>query len=291
MPEYKLFRFYDFTVKSGQTYRYRVRLALEDVNHPADPMTQPRPQHLDRSVVARLKEIPVAEKPEDRIYWRRTDWSEPSEALGIARSEQVLAGTVNAPALKSIRVNDKTIYYENPAAEPEANMIVVAYDPTENGDIPGEQKLKRGAVANFKESKDVWMVDPLKGLLKKKDGYTFKSDMLVVDIMGGQKIESAKKGDKLQEPGEVLIMTPTGELIVRNEIEDSQEYFFNKFPDPEPPLGGAYGEQGGSGYSGYPPSGSTRSRGGRAKRGSDDGYGGESAQPRRRPRRRSANGY
>jgi hypothetical protein len=291
LPEYKLFRFFDFTVQPDKTYRYRVRLALEDPNNPYDPRTRPRVPNLDQSVIARLKQLPVPEKPEDRVYWRMTDWSEPSEPLHVGSDDRVIAGATTAPSMKSVKVNDRTVYYENPSQEPEAELIVVEFDRQQAGDIPGElTRVRRGAVANFREN-DAELIDPLKMQLKKVDKHTFKSDYMVVDILGGQRLPSARGAkDKLTVPGEVLFMSPTGELVTHQELEDAEEYFFNKLPPPEPTDRGAYGEEG-DGYYGSGGRGSRARgrRGGYGEGSGGDGY--EDGGRSRRSRRSRRGGY
>jgi hypothetical protein len=41
-------------------------------------------------------------------------------------------------------------------------------------------------------------------------------------MRGGQRL--SKKNDKLTQPGEVLVLSPNGRLLVRSELDDSAEY-------------------------------------------------------------------
>ena len=70
-------------------------------------------------------------------------------------------------------------------------------------------------------------------LRKKKKNHKFRSDMLILDIVGGKDLPKGRKGEKLKSPGEMLVFTSSGQLEVHTEIDDSREYFYNTFPEPE----------------------------------------------------------
>ncbi len=265
--EEKMFRFFDFSVGQGKSYRYRVRLAIEDVNAPQDPTMAPLPQHRDPKVTARLKKQLAQKSGIDRVWWRYSDWSEPSPIVGLGRTERILAGATKAALRGRIKMNNRTVTYPR-GAEPTVEAIVIGYDTEYSGDIPGKETLRRGAVANFRKS-GIEMVDPKIMMLRKKDKHSFRSDMLVLDILGGSDLPNRKGGEKIRTPGEMLVFTSSGQLEVHTEVDDSREFFYNTFPKADPSsLGGGYGS---GGYGGESAGGGGYGSG-RGRRGSSDGY-------------------
>ena len=87
-------RFFDLTVKPGKSYRYRVRVMLEDPNRPHDPKADPDKGILHPTVIERLEQVATDDenylkrtgKPR-RTYYRVTDWSEPSNVVTVAQPE------------------------------------------------------------------------------------------------------------------------------------------------------------------------------------------------------------
>ena len=106
----------------------------------------------------------------------------------------------------------------------------------------------------------------------------FDTDIMIVDIMGGDKLTSTRKNDKteLTAPGEILVMDGSGALSVRHEIDDADRYKANKFEKPQV-FGGSGGEYGGdygsadNPYGGNSGGRNSRRRGNRGAGG--DGYG------------------
>ena len=144
--------------------------------------------------------------------------------------------------------------------------MVIGYEKEHKNDIPsGATKLWRGSVANFSKS-GAELVDPkLMMLRKKQKSHKFQSDMLVVDIMGGQELPKGERKEKLKVPGEVLVLNSAGQLEVHTEIDESREFSLNTFPKPEAGANGGYGDGGyGGGYGegGYGGGGRGRGRGG-----------------------------
>jgi hypothetical protein len=182
----------------------------------------------------------------DRVFWRLADWSEPSPFAALGRTERILAGEVKPATLGRATVNGKPVTFPKVTFEPEVESIVIGFDTEHNGDIPGQVSLHRGSVANWL-AKNVEMVDPKVMMLRKKDKHAFRSDMLVLDIMGGDELPRRKSEEKLRVPGEMLVFNSSGQLEVHSEIEESREYFYNTFPPPDANsgYGSAYGNSDG----------------------------------------------
>ena len=85
--EFLLIRWFDFRVTPGKKYRYRIRVLLEDPNHPQDARFDPPPDSLDETVKARLNVVAEQEaRLSGRIYYVYTDCSEPSEVVSVDAS-------------------------------------------------------------------------------------------------------------------------------------------------------------------------------------------------------------
>jgi hypothetical protein len=113
--------------------------------------------------------------------------------------------------------------------------------------------------------------------------FTFKTDAIVADLVGGEKIPAVERGndEPLTAPGEMLVVDAAGNLHVQDETEDVEGFRRLLLPKEDPQAavdllnpdgsdsgGGAYQDmlRGPGGASGYPsspggPRGSSRSRG------------------------------
>ena len=268
--DHKMFRFFDFTVKPGHSYRYRVRLALEDPNYPMRGKPSPRPQHLSPEVIQRLrKQVP---QDPDR-FWRMAEWSEPSPIASIGRSERIIAGAVQAAPLGRAKIGGQTVTYPKVTNEPEIEAIVIGFEGESKVDIPGKEKLRRGSLANFNKKK-VEHIDPKLGLLRTKKEHAFQSDILVLDVFGGEGYDpdrmphmKGRRGEKLSTPGEVLVFTASGQLEVHREINESRDFYYNDYPEASE-VDGAYG-----GYGGYGEEGEDDDKKRRRRRRNNSGYG------------------
>ena len=253
----KMFRFFDFTVRPGRSYRYRVRLALSDPNYP-DPKTRPpSPKHLSNEVTSRIKDQIASGGKEQ--YWRFADWSTPSPIASVGRSERLLAGTAKAPTPGRLSVNGKQVTYPRGSSGPTIESIVIGFDPENKVDIPGKvDTLKRGSLANFL-GKKVELIDPKLNVLRTKDKHVFRSDILVLDIAGGEELKGRKTDKGLRTPGEMLVFTSGGQLEVHSEMEEASDYRFNDYPedpnarrrdDDDDRRGRGRGNRGGGAYGG-----------------------------------------
>jgi hypothetical protein len=66
--------------------------------------------------------------------------------------------------------------------------------------------------------------------------YDLKTDVLVLDLRGGQDLPTTDKANiDHKAPGEVLLIDSEGNMMVRNELDDLLEYTNNIFKEPEKP--------------------------------------------------------
>ncbi|MFO0895788.1 MAG: hypothetical protein U0836_00035 [Pirellulales bacterium] len=245
---HSLLRHFDFTVKPGRKYVYRVKLIVRDPNHQRTPAELVKP------------------RPKTAKWFRYSPTSEVSPVIAIPPDGDLLAGEVT-----------------NRGGEPTANAMALSYVPSEKAEAAKEVVLTRGMLANFPSQKVKVMKPvepPVATGIATEDGapktvaqvdQSFRTDLLVVDIRGGDKFTSSKgRNSELTEPGELLLLGAGGRLIVRRELDDSPDYKFNKtnletidatYQSEAAPAGsddtgrGGRGGRGGGGPAGYGPAG------------------------------------
>lgn len=213
---FKLFRYFDFTVEPGHTYKYRVMLYLEDANDPQSPERRPKVRNLAKTVIDRI----AAKTPlptGGRQYWLEGPWSEPTPAISVADTRQILAGRVT-PGKKTVLPNGAEV----PRSSDTAAMTVVLWDPALAANVPGSQEVERGTVANFVA--DATIVDPATGQARSLAGYSFRTDGIVLDLRGGTELPGRDRKNRLIAPGEVLLVDGDGQLLLLDEAEDHRMY-------------------------------------------------------------------
>lgn len=237
-----LVRFFDFTVRPGMKYKYRVRLIAHDPNHRPgiDPNT------LDSKALTRIKEATKAKT----VGYIIGDWSEPSPTVGIPLDGDVRLA--EATPANPERFND----------EPTAKLLVQSFGVDDKGNAiqaAKEESFRRGAVANMTNKAEHLVdggraIDPIKT-------YQYHTGITVVDVSGGEKLGKDLQGKELAAPARVLLMDPTGQLYVRNSVDDHTEIELHRAlftEDKRNRRGGEYGPEGPGGprgprggYGGY----------------------------------------
>jgi hypothetical protein len=195
---HKLLRIFDYSVKPGRKYRYRLKLALENPNFGLHPRF--------------LKNPGAPESKESKRFAKQ--WSEPTPVVTVPEGFGVLAGSVEA------------------AREPWAKLLLTAIKP--DGVVAAaEVRVQRGSVANKREK--VEAIDPRDQSSQPMTEVDFKSRMVVVDIFGGKLVSGPRRrtNSPISAPGEVLLLDAGGNLIVHNDLEDLDDYEFRLPPKPE----------------------------------------------------------
>ncbi len=113
--EYKLLRFFDFSAQPGKTYRYRVRLVLNNPNY---------------NIGAQY----LADAQFGKGATRATPWSDPSPEVTIPRGYSLLAGGIR----KATGLTDQM-----------AEVVLRMWDQKEAVDAAKLARVMRGQVANF----------------------------------------------------------------------------------------------------------------------------------------------
>jgi hypothetical protein len=242
--EYRLLRYYDFSVDPAKRYRYRVQLLLEDPNNPRDPAQAPEPGTLEGDVITRIEAKNKAAGR--RVYWRETDWSEETAIVDFPPTRRVLAGEVS-PARYEILGPRAKILRKGPLA----TVMALVWDTGQAVWVPGiVNELNLGSVVDF--SKNVWVVDPLSldGELRRLSAYSFETGFTVADIYGGEMLPSENRKSKLTVPGEVLLVGEDGGVNVRSEFDDADTFsLFHYTSDGEGSSGPSRGPRRGRGDS------------------------------------------
>ena len=227
--EYQLFRFFDFDVEPGNRYRYRVKAVLKNPNY-------------------KLPEQYVLKEELGAKYSIEPDgWSESSDTATVPYDSRLVAGPVKAPP---------TILYE-----PSAQVVTVTLRMEDGFEASQDYTVYRGHLANFEaaiaeetrrgpmgmgpgytgaeeageESSMGYMPPGMGGAEppprrrakanedeEEEEKIEHATNMLVLDIDGGDRLHGTDRS--LTEPGSLLLMGPDGSLIVRNELDDQDDY-------------------------------------------------------------------
>lgn len=254
--KYKLIRFYDFDVQPGKIYRYRVRVWVEDPNHPQLEEAAPSAKILSAKVAERIKTLDEKDKASNRrTYYRLTEWSEPSGPVSVPSPEKFVGGKVRHGRLLEIREHKVVV----PLDEPSATVLPIVWDVKRAVDVPGyadapddpksltdkeKPSAYRGTVLNFKKDARVLRPDSLEMKLIEK--HVFQTNAVVVDLRPAEPLRDGdKRPGERKEPllsaGEVLLVDSAGNLIVRNELDDTEDYRKYMFVGEEQPAGGSSG--------------------------------------------------
>jgi hypothetical protein len=224
--DFLLFRFFDFTVEPGKKYKYRVRLALADPNYSLpDNVLAPTvlDRHRQESQAAKAKN---SQRQDIRVIEK---WSDPSPTVGIPLSGGVKLVDVKTPS--GDKVND----------EPSATLLVDSFDVDEtdkNNAIQAANKkeFRRGGVANMTEKTEYLVEGGI--AIDSTDKFHFVTGMTLVDIDGGKKLVR-----EYTSPARAMVMGPSGELYIRNELDDKPavDYHHMVFEERHQELGGPGG--------------------------------------------------
>lgn len=242
VPEFKMFRYIDLDVESGQSYVYRLKLYVEDPNLPQLEQAEPPENALEGQVIQRRKKLKAAEAAgKKRRFYRLTDYSDESNMVSIKAGQRLLAGPVT-PARPTLPRGGEGLAFIRTGEEPTADAMALEFDIQRAADIPGQLKVRRGKVAHFKVD-NTEVLRPSLNMLEKIEDHRFKVNTMVLDLRGG----GDHKFDELTEPGEFLVMDSRGRLVVLNELDDAEDFESNIFPEK------VEGNRGGGEFGGPPP--------------------------------------
>ncbi|MBR5627380.1 MAG: hypothetical protein IKW74_07155, partial [Thermoguttaceae bacterium] len=206
--DYYLFRYFDFDVKEGVTYVYRVKLILANPNYGIEERFVEDTSTLTKTTVV-------------------SEFSEPSNPVALGTDSRIFVTQVTPSS--------------RPGQEPRASLSSVYFDTeTATKSLVENQTVVRGQVANFmhqshKPLNDSAGMGGMTGMMdltamtgntggKNKKKTTNKSvdhvsNVCVLDFEGGRKIS----GTQLRSPGKMIVLDPNGLVEVHEAKEDARK--------------------------------------------------------------------
>ncbi len=226
IPDYKMVRFFDFSAQTERTYRYRVQLWVEDPNlpntNPDDEYADhraPSEQTLDVNSLNRIKEL-QANAANGAVWFRKTEWSAPSEAITVPDPTMIAAGSVEAA--RETRSSTGATYVD---AEPLGILKPIVFDRQRAVDVPYDRNVSRGALLNF--TADAEYGHPISEVINSLPGYNFQTNIIVGDLRGGEDLFKGTTYEKMFvddnaifAPGEFVLFDKDGNLTVKTELDD-----------------------------------------------------------------------
>lgn len=181
-PDHFLLRFFDFSVESGKSYVYRVRLRVRNPNWGMLP--------------AQLESPSLRDEP-----YILGEWSGVTDAARVPGDTALVAGEP--------KINRSTL-------EPSAKVVVAKFNADKGVMATVEESVTRGQIANFFQ-KEISYIDPVLQKVEEFNDLSLNTDLTVVDILGGATV--GKNSAKIA-PGRMLLMDSDGNFEIREELTD-----------------------------------------------------------------------
>lgn len=181
-PDHFLLRFFDFSVESGKSYVYRVRLRVRNPNWGLLPAQLESPSLRDEQYIM-------------------GEWSGVTDAARVPGDTALVAGEP--------KLNRSTL-------EPSAKVVVAKFNADKGVMATVEESVLRGQVANFFQ-KEISYIDPVLQKVEEFNDLSLNTDLTVVDILGGAIV--GKNSAKVA-PGRMLLMDSEGNFEIREELTD-----------------------------------------------------------------------
>ena len=199
--QFQLFRFFDFNVKPNHKYEYRVEAYLRNPNYKIEP------KYLAKNKQSERVRIPM---------------SEASPVVSIPADRNIIGGRVTIDEDDGPVATVKSTRWQNEAG----TDVISEY-----------RNMPRGAMLDLPKSQ--FRIDPRpqpayeRMTPRPKSPKELSQDVMVVDARGGDPI--SEKFQHKTRPGEVLLLTPDGKLIVRRETDDAAEFARRSMDAGQPP--------------------------------------------------------
>ena len=236
--DYKLVRFYDFDVQPGHTYRYRIQLIYEDPNNPnitkdrGDLLVHSAPEDHTLADDVKLRLQKLNDKTNVKFF-RNSNWSEPTAPAYFPQPEVVLVSSTR----QATRVRDGN-NNEFTRGEPQGTIKVVAWDKTRAVHVPIDRTVMRGSVLNF--DGNFRYPHPFTYTIKNIEKFNTVTNWFVADLDGGELLPGGTKENPVYSPGEFALIDEKGNLIIRSELDDVDEFYrFTLEPKEETTTSGA----------------------------------------------------
>lgn len=186
VPEYLMFRFFDFSAEPGKRYRYRVRLFLRNPNLGVEP------RYLEAADLAQKEH-------------RYTDLSDPTPPVSVPSDGTILAGMYKPPTGPK---------------EAAAQVVLTQFIPQGGRTAVKELvELFRGQLAN-EEADDASIVEPDTGeLVPADEKVKFRNNLMLLDVTQAERNQPA---DVLVMNGEgkLMVISAQSEQELYQDIRD-----------------------------------------------------------------------
>jgi hypothetical protein len=192
VPEYLLLRYFDFDVKPGKQYQYRVFLVLHNPNYHLDAALLDDPENANKPFIG-----VGSDGPDPKL----AKWSDPPcTSNRLPGDMRLLVGKVVAKAPQ------------------EVNGEVRILNWTEKNGRDGsfnKENLVRGTVLNFPDA-----------VVKSPGGDKLSQPLdtrcLLVDVQGGE--APVPRDRSCVTPGLILVMDDAGNLILHDEVAETKQW-------------------------------------------------------------------
>ena len=189
-----MLRYFDLSVQPGRKYKYRFKLIMQDPNY-----LQPK-RALDSTVLNRTRAPRI-----------NGEWSEPTPTIAI-------------PQAGVIRVAETKAATKRFGSEPTAMMLVESVSVDNQGyprQAYKEIEARRGSVMDFQGPVEI-LVNQARYIEEVED-FTIDTGVTVLDLNGGEKYTR-----ELTEPTQTLFMDASGNMYLRDELEDELEVAYHR---------------------------------------------------------------
>ena len=154
----------------------------------------------------------------DLEYCRATEWVEVTVNVPDTGTADALVGNVVARQTKSPRREPVTV------TDQIAQVLVSEWSSAFGTLVSKFRQVRKGDWLNFEINSPTNVLDVVDNQMKKLEDFRFQTDQMVVDLMGGEKIDLRTSPVDYRTPGEMLLMDDEGNVFIRNSFEQKRDY-------------------------------------------------------------------
>ena len=155
----------------------------------------------------------------DLTYCWASDWVEVKVTVPESGKSDAFVGSVVAKQSRSSRREPVTV------SDHIAKVLVSEWSQKFGTLVAKFRQVRKGDWLNFDVESPFNVLQIVDRRMKKMEEYSFQTDQMVVDLMGGEKIEVGRVSPvEYHIPGEMLLMDDQGNVLVRNEFDQKREY-------------------------------------------------------------------
>ena len=156
----------------------------------------------------------------DLTYCRATNWVEVTVTIPETGTADTLVGEVVTRQTKSPRREPVTI------ADQIGQVLISEWSSKFGTLISKFRQVRKGDWLNFEIDAPTNVLHIVDNQMKKLEEYEFQTDQLVVDLMGGEKIDVGARISPVdyKMPGEILLMDEAGNVVIHNSFDEKGSY-------------------------------------------------------------------